>query len=459
MLNSYQQAKRKDEQGMSQSKKAEETAVSRIQILSPLLDEGLDDAQRAQKKREICEAYGISDRTLRRYLAQYREEGFSGLKPKSSGRPGARSIPADILAEAIQLRREVPNRSIKTIIQILEWEKKVEPGTIKRSTLQDHLTAAGYSSSQMRIYRDTSTAARRFQQSLRNSLWQSDIKFGPFIKGTRTYLVAFIDDCTRYILHAEFYPVLDQSIVEDAFRQSLQKHGAPKATYFDNGKQYRTRVMERACAKLHIRLLFARPYSAESKGKVERFNRTIDGFLSEVQVDKPKDLLALNRRFWAWLDECYQYQPHSSLEGSMSPAIAFNTDKEPTRFLDASQIAEAFLRVERRRVDKAGCISFNGKKYELEHGLLLVGRKVDVIYDWSDPDTLWIEHEGFPRFTAKPLVIGERSGKRPELPPALSPETPSQSRLLAAAEKVNEVRQKQRRNAISFRGIGGDSSV
>ncbi len=444
---------------MSKSKKAEETAVNRIQMLSPLMDDNLDLAELAQKKREICERYEISDRTLRRYLAQYREEGFSGLKPKASGRPGVRSIPADILAEAIQLRREVPNRSVKTIIQILEWEKKIEPGSVKRSTLQDHLTAAGYSSSQMRIYRETSTAARRFQKTNRNSLWQSDIKYGPFINGVQTYMAAFIDDCTRYILHAEFYPVLDQSIVEDAFRQSLHKYGAPKAVYFDNGKQYRTRVMERACAKLNIRLLYARPYAAESKGKIERFNRTVDGFLSEVQIDKPKDLSSLNRRFWAWLDECYQHRAHSSLADHMSPAIAFNTDKEPVRFLDADQIAEAFLRVEQRKVDKSGCISFDGKKYELEHGLLLMGRKVDVVYDPSDTDTLWIEHDGFPRFTAKPLVIGERSGKRPELPPAIMTEALSQSRLLTAAEMANELRRKQRRSAISFRGIGGNSNV
>lgn len=444
---------------MDARRKAEETAVNRVQMLSPLLEEGLDPAALAQKKREICDKYGISDRTLRRYLAQYREEGFPGLKPKSSGRPGARSISKEVLEEAIRLRREVPGRSIRTIITILEWERKIEPGSIRRSTLQDHLTAAGYSSAQMRTYRDATVASRRFQRSVRNSLWQSDIKFGPFINGVRTYMAAFLDDCTRYVLHAEFYPVLDQSIVEDAFRQSLQNHGAPRSVYFDNGKQYRTQVMERACAKLNIRLLYARPYAAESKGKIERFNRTVDGFLSEVQLDKPKDLSELNRRFWAWLDECYQYRAHSALDDNMSPVIAFKSDKEPIRFLDANQIAEAFLRVETRKVDKAGCISFCGKKYELEHGLLVVGRKVDVVYDPSSTDTVWIEVAGLPRFTAKPLVIGQYAGKRPEMPPTMTVETPTQSRLLNGAEEKHAQRQKERHTAISFRGIGGASRV
>lgn len=444
---------------MKDQRKAEEIAVERLKILSPLLEEDYDKAKMAEMKWEICERYGISERTLRRYFSEYRKNGFSGLKPKQTGRPGLRSIPDEILKEAIQLRREVPGRSINTIIQILEWEKKIEPGTVKRSTLQEYLAREGYSSSQMRIYRDSAVAARRFQRASRNSLWQSDIKYGPYINGKQVYLVAFIDDCTRFVLHAQFYPVLDASIVEDAFRQALIKFGAPKRVYFDNGKQYRTKVMERACAKLDIRLLFARPYAAESKGKIERLNRTIDNFLLEIKVAKPESLAELNRKFRIWLDECYLYRPHSSLENNMSPLQAYNKDKEPLRFLGADEIAEAFLRVEKRKVDKSGCISFNGKKYEIENGLLLIGRKVDVIYERSDTEQLWIEHENFKRTTAKPLEIGERAGQRPPLPQMIEKEAVNKSRLLDAAEKINQKRDKVRKGAISFRIIGGDTNV
>jgi transposase InsO family protein len=445
---------------MADRRKAEETAAGRVRMLAPLLEEGLDPAALAGRKREICERHGVSERTLRRYLGQYREGGFAGLKPLSPGRPGQRSIPQGALAEAIQLRREVPGRSVRSIIQILEWEGKIEPGSVRRSTLQDHLVAAGYSSSQMRIYRESGVAARRFQRRRRNSLWQSDIKYGPHINGAQTFMAAFIDDCTRYVLHAEFYPVLDQSIVEDAFRQSLQRHGAPRAVYFDNGKQYRTRVMERACAKLGVRLLYARPYAAESKGKIERFNRTVDGFLAEIQLDRPKDIGGLNRKFWAWLDECYQYRPHSALDGGMSPFGAYQADSEPIRFMESGQIAEAFLRVEKRKVDKSGCVSFAGRKYEIEGGLLLIGRGVDVVYDASDTGTLWVEHEGFPRSKAKPLAIGERAGQRPALPATASPQcAPASSRLLDAAGERNGQREKQRKAAISFRGMEGAPNV
>ena len=124
---------------MKNQRKSEETAVERIKMLGPLLEEDQDQARLSEKKREICEKYGISDRTLRRYLSEYRKNGFSGLKPKQSGRPGLRIIPEDILKEAIQLRREVPRRSVSTIIQILEWEQRIPPGSVNRSTLQEHL--------------------------------------------------------------------------------------------------------------------------------------------------------------------------------------------------------------------------------------------------------------------------------------------------------------------------------
>jgi hypothetical protein len=66
---------------MKDSKKAEEIAAKRVQMLSPLLAEGLDAGQIRTLKTEICAQTGISERTLRRYLAQYRTQGFGGLKP------------------------------------------------------------------------------------------------------------------------------------------------------------------------------------------------------------------------------------------------------------------------------------------------------------------------------------------------------------------------------------------
>jgi putative transposase len=450
---------------MRDQKKAEAIAEQRMQLLSPLLTEGLDPAKARQIKMKICEQTGLSERTLRRYLSQYKADGFSGLKPKdkSAGRTED-AIPPNILEQAIFLRREVPGRSVAQIIQILEWEGRIQPGQIKRSTLQEKLMERGYSTRHMRMYADTGVAARRFQQRHRNRLWHSDIKYGPYLPigkdeaKKQVYLVTFIDDATRFVLHGEFYPTLDKVIVEDCFRKAIQKYGVPEAVYFDNGSQYRTKWMSRVCAKMGIRLLFAKPYSPEATGKVERFNRVVDAFLSEAALEKPKFLEKLNELFWVWLEECYQHKAHSGLDGK-SPETVYRSDKKPLKFIDPEIVANAFLHSEERKVDKAGCISFDGNKYEV--GLTFIGSTVDIIYDPADITELTIEYENHTPWKVRKLAIGERAGERPKLPERLQPLPAESSRLLTAATGKNKQRKTEQSPAIAYRAVRkeGDGRV
>jgi len=443
---------------MRDQKKAEEIAVQRFQLIAPLLAEGLDAGKTKELKDHICKTSGLSERTIRRYLEQYRNESFEGLKPKGiSVKVKKEAIPSHLLEQAILLRKEAPTRSVAQIIQILEWEGLAKPGQLKRSTLQEKLTEKGYSSRQMRLYSQTGIAARRFQKRHRNQLWQSDIKFGPYLpigpNGTKkqVYLVAIIDDATRFILHGAFYPTLDSRIIEDAFRNAIQKYGVSDAVYFDNGKQYRTKWMSRTCSKLGTRLIYAKPYAAESKGKVERFNRVVDSFLGEVALEKPNSLDRLNELFQIWLSECYQNKPHSGLGENLSPETAFRSDKKALRFIDPNKLANAFLHCETRKVDKSGCISFMDQKYEV--GLSFIGRQVDVVYDPADLEELTIEYEGFSPWRAKRLVIGERSGKRPTLPSHLQSLEADSSRLLKAAEQKHQERKIEQAPAVSFRAV------
>jgi transposase len=58
----------------------------------------MDPAIAREMKAKICEQTGLSERTLRRYIASYRSEGFSGLKPKGKGRqPSDEAIPSCVL--------------------------------------------------------------------------------------------------------------------------------------------------------------------------------------------------------------------------------------------------------------------------------------------------------------------------------------------------------------------------
>lgn len=108
----------------------------------------------------------------------------------------------------------------------------VPEGELKRTALQDALVRAGYSTGMMKIYQDNGYASQRFQRKHRHDLWQGDIKYDPTLniggKPTQTYFFCLIDDCTRYIVHREFYGNMEQGVVEDTLRKAVMKYGAPR---------------------------------------------------------------------------------------------------------------------------------------------------------------------------------------------------------------------------------------
>lgn len=442
---------------MTKQLNPEETAAVRLQLITPLLDPGLDHQQTVDLKKELCNREHISYRTISRYLDAYLTEGFAGLKPKTSYHQKESKLPPDfpeLLEEAIVLRRECPNRSVNDIIRILELEERVEPGILSRSTLQRHMQAKGYGTRQVKLYTKQGTAARRFQKQHRCDLYQGDIKYGPYLpigkngESKQVYLSVFIDDATRYIVAAKFYENQKLDIIEDTLRMAIMRYGKPSTIYVDNRKQYRSEWLAKACSRLDIRILHAKPYHPEGKGKVEAFNRRVDSFLSEVALEKPQSLEELNCLLDLWINEHYHKSVHHSLHG-ISPETAFRTDSHPLNFISAELCAEAFLHTQEREVDKTGCISFQGRKYEV--GMKLAGRKIEVYYDPTWTDEVEIHHPDFPAFKAKVLVIGEHCGARQELPEELTPLTTDHSRMLEGLNRANISNRTKTAVATSFR--------
>ena len=124
----------------------ENEALRRYQLIAPLLDDTLDEAKKLRLRKEIADRSETTVRTLYRYEKAWQEDGFQGLKPAERTNTQAKRLPTEfgtLLQEAIQLRREVPERSVEQIIRILELEGKAAPGVLKRPTLQRHLYNAG----------------------------------------------------------------------------------------------------------------------------------------------------------------------------------------------------------------------------------------------------------------------------------------------------------------------------
>jgi putative transposase len=232
-------------------------------------------------------------------------------------------------------------------------------------------------------------------------------------------------------------------VLEDALRKAVIRNGCPDNLYVDNGKIFVSQWLRLACAKLRIRHLTTKAYSPESKGKCEKFNRTVDEFIQEALLEKPTTLERLNDLFRVWLSEGYNHRVHSALVGK-SPAQAFTQDTKALRFPSPEALRDAFLWEKLPKVDKAGCISLNGLCYEV--GVEYIRKNVLVRYDPFDLSQVEIWYGGEKKKLVAPANFGEynRNVKKPveEL------EKASQSRILRLFASENKKRLKQQLGAF-----------
>lgn len=95
-----------------------------------------------------------------------------------------------------------------------------------------------------------------------NQLWKADTLHGPSINQAdgqwkKTFLIAFLDDASRVITHAEFFYRDNTENTVQAFRSALYKRGKPARLYFDNGSNYSAKEIAQACLRLDIHLSHA----------------------------------------------------------------------------------------------------------------------------------------------------------------------------------------------------------
>jgi len=451
--------------------KGKDKRIERFEMIAPLLNESLDQFERKRLRAKILETNGISDRSLRRYVQFYKEKGYKSLEDIPRSDKGIlRAVPEKAVAAAVELRQELPSRSVRRIIEILEGEKIIKPGAVSRTSLNRHLIQRGYGASRLRAEGKSAQPAGRYQRKGRNSLWIADIKYGDNIivngKKKKTYILGIIDDSTRMIMHAEFYDNQRLPILEDCFRKALLKFGRPVDFYVDNGKVFVSKWFRLACARFGIRHLKTPIYSAKSKGKIEKYNQKVDEFLNEFRLETKKTLPELNRKFAIWMDEGYTHDAHEALkiieldpdtgriasEKKRTPYQAYIEDPTKVRYVSSLDCRDAFLWEESRTVDKSGCVKLAGLLFDV--GPALIKKRVDIRYDPFDISIIEVWHGG--KF--------QRKAERLQMPEYLPKTThyevtayskPTHSRLLKVYEEKNAAREKQRNGALDFHGVDG----
>jgi len=324
----------------------------------------------------------ISQATILDWIRRYERSGrkLSSLYPVQRCDKGSfRSLDSETLATLINLKKELKRASVPAILRsakvrkLLPADFKVTSATLYRLFREHGLMEKG----------PAPEDRRRFEAELANEIWQSDALHGPRVtvegKQKKTYLFAFIDDCSRLIPHAEFY--LSERVDDycDALRKALSKRGLPRKIYVDNGPNFRSHHLAHITASLGIALVHSRPYKPEGRGKIERWFKTLRSqFLSSAPDGLP--LNVLNRHFWEWLENDYHQNVHSSTKEA--PLARYLKHIHLIR--EAPKDMEDYFRHRTtRKVHKDRTVSLSGRLFEAPTGL--IGKIVTLLYHDHDP--------------------------------------------------------------------------
>ncbi|MGH9008980.1 MAG: DDE-type integrase/transposase/recombinase [Acidimicrobiia bacterium] len=369
--------------------------------------------------------------TLDEWIRAWRAGGFDALVPKA--RVGEPRTPVEVLALAEACKREAPGRTAAGVVAVMA-EVMAASGAVPPSarTIQRHFARLGLNT---RPDGSPPRAYGRFEASERNELWTGDALHGPVVAGRKAYLLAFIDDYSRALPGHRWTAAEDTVRLEGALRAGLACRGVPGAILVDRGSAFVSAPLARACAVLGVRLIHASPRAAATKGKIERFFRTVRGqFLVELDArGGAADLAELNRLFTAWVEVVYHRRVHS--ETGATPLERFGSAGPPA-LPSPELLHEAFLWSEFRRVTKTAQVSLHGNSFEVDAAL--VGRSVELVFDPFDLTDIEVRFENRPMGKAVPVRIGRHTHPhaRPEAAPAPAPTGIDYLSLIAARRQA-----------------------
>ncbi len=150
---------------------------------------------------------------------------------------------------------------------------------------------------------------------------------------------------------------------------------------------------------------YCRPYTPQTKGKIEAYNLLLDKYISEVALKGFNTLERLNASYLAWQEEYYHKHPHAGLK-LKTPHETFINDTRHLKMIAQEELEYAFLERKKRKVSSGGTVSLDGRLYEVSNPNLK-GYNVSIVIDRNDLERLTIECPGFDTCTAGLQHIGE----------------------------------------------------
>lgn len=397
-------------------------ALFRHSLVAALSD--LEPGERARKLRALANRVhtlpsgrqarlGLT--TLKRWWrASCKTPGLEGLMPKLRRDYGtSRAIPEEWIQKAINLRREIPSRTARVLVEILSRLDGCP--VLNQHTLDTVLRRKGWTRAQSGkkpLKRKVRWMARHV-----NDLWQGDATPGLWLPtqnpvGKRqTQLFLWLDDVSRLVPYAEFFWDGKLPRMERSLKLALCRRGLPNKTYTDNGNVFQALQFKAALAELGLRELHSKAYTPEGRGKIERiFGVLQQDFYpeaeAEIKAGRITHLSQLNEALWAWLECIYHHRAHSELPEKQTPLQVYRAYSASIRPADPVRVARAFLWRYERIVSRNGFIDLLGNSYSVDPSW--GGQKIELRLDPFDLSRVDVYRDKRPvgKATVKEMKVG-----------------------------------------------------
>jgi transposase len=252
---------------------------------------------------EAAEIIGVTDRTMRRWRAQYEEHGYSGLWDYRKRRPSPKRVPVEALQQVLRLYRE---KYFDFNVQHFH-EKLVEEHGIGFSYtwVKTALQAAGLVERRKKRGSHRKRRPRRPLPGMMLHIDGSEHRW--FQDGGYYEFIVIMDDATSEIYYAQFVEAEGTVSVMTALREVIETKGLFCTLYSDRAGHFfvtpkrgepvdksRPTQVGLALQELGVKMIAA--YSPEARGRSERNFRTWQGRLpQELRLRGIKDAEKANQ--------------------------------------------------------------------------------------------------------------------------------------------------------------------
>jgi transposase InsO family protein len=294
---------------------------------------------------------GISKHTLYAWQKRFQESGPAGLMDQPRGGPRGSRLPEVTRRAILMLKESNPDWGCQKISDMLLRGPALPacPSAVARV-----LHEAGYKFEEVPT-RSHSPKENRFERANPNQMWQTDL-FTFILKrqNRRVYLVAFLDDHSRFIVGYGLHASQSTALVIEVLRAALGGYGVPGEVLTDNGTQYVTwrgkSAFSKECDKHGIKQIVASPHRPQTLGKIERFWGTLWRECVETAVFA--DLGDARQRIGLFIDHYNFSRPHQGIE-SLTPADRFFGAAEEVKRTLAARVHSNALELARHGLPKA----------------------------------------------------------------------------------------------------------